>query len=159
MKITCVGYGFDLHRFGGDRSLRLGGVSIDTDKKVKAHSDGDVVLHALIDALLGVLGLGDIGDLFPDDSPSTEQMDSRDMLLAVLSAGKIVGLKVINVDLTVVLDDPKLGEKKTEIRDRLAELLGVPRAYVSVKAKTSEGLYPDAIACHCVCLCERARTD
>ncbi len=156
MSRICIGYGFDIHRIGGERPLRLGGIVIDEEVKVKAHSDGDVVLHALIDAILGALALGDIGEIFPDNSSFTENMSSVDMLKKVLAvANQRSQFEILNLDCTIIMDYPKLLDKKTKIKDNIAHLLELDPCYVSVKAKTSEGLYPDAIACQCICLCQR----
>ncbi len=156
MSRISIGHGFDLHRFGGSKPLYLGGVLIDESKCIRAHSDGDVVLHALIDAILGASALGDIGEIFPDTVPSTENMSSVDMLKKVLDfARQKAGLRILNVDLTIIMDSPKLSDKKMRIRDNIAFLLDMRPCYISVKAKTTEGLYPEAVACHCVCLCQR----
>ncbi len=154
----CIGYGFDVHRFGGNRPLRLGGILIDEGVKVKAHSDGDVVLHALIDAILGALALGDIGEIFPDSSSFTENMSSVEMLRKVLAvANQRFRFDILNLDCTIIMDYPKLLDRKTKIKDNIARLLELEPCYVSVKAKTSEGLYPDAVVCQCVCLCQRGK--
>lgn len=138
-----VGVGYDRHRFGGPRPLRLGGVAIPHSQGLVGHSDADVLLHAVIDALLGALGEGDIGDWFPDSAPENAGRDSRDMLRRVLtvdrtSASRPAPLRILNLDCTVFLQAPKLSAYKVAIRDSLAELLSIDPAFVNVKAKTGE---------------------
>lgn len=145
-----VGLGSDRHRFGDSppdgspsgRLLVIGGVGIDSDRGVVAHSDGDVLLHALVDALLGAMGQGDIGDRFPDTDPAHDGADSRSFLTPVLTDLAAGGWSVVNVDATVSLQRPKLGPHKRAIAGNLARLLGLAPDAVNVKAKTGEKVGP-----------------
>ena len=135
-----VGQGFDCHRLVNDRPLVIGGVAIESSVGSEAHSDGDVLLHALMDALLGALGEGDIGEHFPPDDEAYKNADSAVLLHQVL---RIMGereARLMNVDSTVFLEAPKLSPYKKPMVQRLALLLGLPEERVSVKAKTMEGL-------------------
>jgi 2-C-methyl-D-erythritol 2,4-cyclodiphosphate synthase len=142
--------GFDIHRLVAGRPLLLGGLKIDHPRGLEGHSDGDVLLHSVIDALLGAAGKGDIGDRFPDSDPKRRGIASPKMLAAVLA--DLAEWKIVNVDVTLVAEEPKLGPKKREIAANVAHLLG--GAPVNVKAKTAEGLGPvgnrEAIACFAV---------
>lgn len=135
-----VGIGYDIHRLVPDRLLVLGGVKIDYHLGFQAHSDGDVVLHAVMDALLGACSLGDIGELFPDTDPAYKDADSTTLLARVLKLIGERGFNVVHVDVIVHAEKPKLKDKKPLIRDRLASLLGVAPDCVNLKAKTNEGL-------------------
>ncbi|MBO8435928.1 MAG: 2-C-methyl-D-erythritol 2,4-cyclodiphosphate synthase [Spirochaetes bacterium] len=134
-----VGTGFDIHKLGKGRKLIIGGVTIPSECGEIAHSDGDVLLHAIIDAILGAYAAGDIGMLFPDTSKDTKDMDSAIMLRSVLSK---LNAKLANIDSTVILENPKLSSYILEIRKNLAKLTNIPVENVSVKAKTAEGLGP-----------------
>ena len=134
-----VGFGNDNHRLVEGRPLMLGGIEIPFDKGEDAHSDGDVLLHAISDAILGAKALGDIGQLFPDDSPHTKDMPS----LAILKSVQILsGARIINIDSTITLEKPKLADHLPAIRKSIADLLEINIKQVSVKAKTAEGLGP-----------------
>lgn len=135
-----VGIGWDLHRLEAGRRLVIGGVSIPSSKGCVAHSDGDVLIHAVIDAILGAAGMDDIGTLFPDTDPSYCGADSAELLSQVVKAVASRGFHVCNLDTTVVLQSPKLGPYKAAIRERLASLIGVEPSCVGVKAKTAEGI-------------------
>lgn len=135
-----VGTGWDLHRLEEGRNLVVGGVSIPSPKGSVAHSDGDVLIHAIIDAMLGAAGMDDIGTLFPDTDPSYCGADSAELLSQVVNAVASCGFHVCNLDTTVVLQSPKLGPYKAAIRERLASLIGVEPSRVGVKAKTAEGI-------------------
>ncbi len=135
-----VGTGWDLHRLEEGRNLVVGGVSIPSPKGSVAHSDGDVLIHAIIDAILGAAGMDDIGTLFPDTDPSYCGVDSTELLSQVFELVAARGFHVCNLDATIVLQSPKLGPYKTAIRERLASLLGVDPSCVGVKAKTAEGI-------------------
>lgn len=135
-----VGTGWDLHRLEEGRNLVVGGVSIPSSKGSVAHSDGDALIHAIIDAMLGAAGMDDIGTLFPDTDPSYCGADSAELLSHVVNAVASRGFHVCNLDTTVVLQSPKLGPYKAAIRERLAALLGVEPSCVGVKAKTAEGI-------------------
>lgn len=153
-----VGIGFDLHRLGADRPLRLGGIEIPGSPGLVGHSDADVVLHALADALLGAAGLADIGHYFPDDDARYRDADSAGLLAAVVGHVAEAGFRVGNVDCTVLAERPKLAPHREPMRGRIAELLGVAPGAVGVKFTTMEGLGPigagEAMACHAVCLLE-----
>ena len=135
-----IGQGFDAHRFSPDRDLILGGVPIAHDQGMAAHSDGDVLLHALCDALLGAAGLGDIGQHFPDNSDEFRGIDSRILLRRVVELLKGKGLAVHNSDMTLVAQKPKLAPYLEEMRSRIAEDLQIPPAQVNIKATTTEGM-------------------
>jgi len=135
-----VGVGYDAHRFGAGRRLVLGGVEIPYQLGLVGHSDADVVTHALIDALLGATGLADIGVLFPDSDPAYEDAASVELLANVMRQVREWGWRVGNVDVVVVLEEPRLAEHRQRMRERLAEALGTGVENVWVKAKTTEGM-------------------
>jgi 2-C-methyl-D-erythritol 2,4-cyclodiphosphate synthase len=150
--------GHDTHRLAEGRPLILGGVRIDNPRGLAGHSDADVVLHAVTDALLGAAGLGDIGDAYPDTDPAYRGCDSRVFLRQTLQRLKAAGWRVGNVDVTILAQEPRLGPHKERIRGQLAELLGVQPGAVNVKAKTGEGVghigRAEAIGCHAIALIE-----
>ena len=129
-----VGIGYDSHRFGGDGPLLLGGVEVEHSAGLEGHSDADVLTHAIIDALLGAAGLGDLGTHFPPDDETWRDADSLDLLRTVV--GMLNG-PVANVDVTVICEAPRLGPHRAEMERNLAEALGAP---ASVKATTNEGM-------------------
>ncbi len=133
-----IGQGIDVHRFAPNRRLILGGVEVPHDLGLEAHSDGDVVLHALCDALLGAAGLGDIGHHFPDSDAAFKDIDSRALLRQVMQSLDDCDLLVHNADLTVVAQAPKLAPYIAAMRDCIAADLGLSAARVNVKATTSE---------------------
>ena len=135
-----IGIGYDVHAFGEKRPLKLGGVQVEHEEGLRGHSDADVVLHAITDALLGAAGLGDIGQHFPPDDPSFRGADSLALLRQVVGLLRTVGYSVVNVDATVVAERPKLQAYIPRMRQRIAIALGIPETSVSVKATTSEGL-------------------
>ncbi len=135
-----VGCGFDAHRFVAGRPLRLGGVEIPHDQGLLAHSDGDVLIHALCDALLGAAGLGDIGRHFPDNDERYRGIDSRALLRRVMELIGERGLGVVNVDVTVIAQAPRLAPHIGAMEDCLASDLGIEAGRVNVKATTSEGM-------------------
>ena len=135
-----VGSGFDVHAFGPGDSVVLGGVRIAHTHGIVAHSDGDVVLHALCDALLGAAGLGDIGQHFKDSDPQWRGADSRGFVTAVLALVRARGLSVVNADLTVIAQAPRVGAHREAMRTLIAQLLGVEPLRVNIKATTTEGL-------------------
>lgn len=153
-----IGHGYDTHRFAEGRRLILGGVSVPYERGLAAHSDGDVVVHALCDALLGAAGLGDIGRHFPDTRAELEGIDSRILLRDIVQRLKASGLRVANADLTVLAERPKLSGFIEEMRANLAADLGLERSRVNVKATTSEGMgfvgRGEGIAAHAVALLE-----
>jgi 2-C-methyl-D-erythritol 2,4-cyclodiphosphate synthase/2-C-methyl-D-erythritol 4-phosphate cytidylyltransferase len=135
-----IGSGFDVHAFGPGDFLMLGGVRIPHSRGVVAHSDGDVVLHALCDALLGAAGLGDIGQHFADTDPRWRGADSRRFIAAVLAMLRERGLAVANVDVTVLAQSPKIAPHRDTMRQEIARLLGIGEPCVNIKATTTEGL-------------------
>jgi 2-C-methyl-D-erythritol 2,4-cyclodiphosphate synthase len=157
-----VGLGHDTHRLVAGRPLLLGGARIDHPRGLDGHSDADVVLHAVTDALLGAAGLGDIGDIFPDTDPRWKDADSALFLREALRRLNQNGWRVVNVDVVIHAQEPKLGPVKAAVRDSLARLLGVAADAVNVKAKTGERVghigRAEAIACHAVALIERPPT-
>ena len=151
-----VGHGYDVHAFGEGDSVVLGGVQIACERGLIAHSDGDVLLHALCDALLGAAGFGDIGRHFPDTDPAFRGADSRTLLRAVAAQVDEAGWVVGNVDLTVIAQTPRLSEHVGEMRERIAADLRVTVGSVNVKATTTEKLgfvgREEGIASHAVVL-------
>ena len=133
-----VGIGFDSHRFAPGGPLILGGVTIPADVSLIAHSDGDAVCHAVTDAVLGAAGLGDIGEMFPDSDPGNRYRNSIEMLRAAVGRARAGGWRVVNADVTVVTEWPKLSQYREAMRVRLAEVLELVPAQVSVKGKTNE---------------------
>jgi 2-C-methyl-D-erythritol 2,4-cyclodiphosphate synthase len=151
-----IGHGFDVHAFGpGDRVV-IGGVSIGHTHGIVAHSDGDVALHALCDALLGGAGLGDIGGMFPDSDPRWAGADSRELLRAVVARLAGEGLQVASVDITVIAEAPRLAPHIGAMRARIAGDLGLPPGRVNVKATTMERMgyigRGEGLAAHAVAL-------
>jgi 2-C-methyl-D-erythritol 2,4-cyclodiphosphate synthase len=135
-----IGQGYDAHRFAEGRKLVLGGVEIDYALGLKAHSDGDVLIHALCDALLGAAGMGDIGHLFPDSDAAYEGIDSRILLREVVDRLHLAGYRVSNADLTLVAQKPKLAPYIETMRCRIAADLHLDSGRVNVKATTTEGM-------------------
>lgn len=135
-----IGSGFDVHAFGPGDHVMLAGVRVPHDRGLVAHSDGDVVLHAVTDALLGAAGLGDIGQWFPDSDPAFRGADSRALLRQVMAALGERGWQVGNCDVTVIAQAPRLGPHREAMRAQLAADLGVELQQVNVKATTTEGL-------------------
>lgn len=136
--MSLVGIGYDSHRFAEGRRLILGGVEIEHERGLQGHSDADVLTHALIDALLGAAGLGDIGEYFPDTDPAHRDADSIELLGEILPEVLAGGFDLENVDMTILMERPKLGPHRLEIRENLAGALGLPLARVNVKATTGE---------------------
>jgi 2-C-methyl-D-erythritol 2,4-cyclodiphosphate synthase len=153
-----IGQGFDVHAFCEGDQVTLGGVCIPFTQGLKAHSDGDVLLHALADALLGAAALGDIGHLFPDTSEEWAGADSRDLLRRVVECLSDEGFIVGNVDATVIAQAPKMAPHIEAMRLNIAEDLAIPASRVSVKATTTEKLgftgRGEGIACQAICLLE-----
>jgi 2-C-methyl-D-erythritol 2,4-cyclodiphosphate synthase len=135
-----VGFGIDVHAFGPGDALMLGGVRIAHTRGVVAHSDGDVLLHALVDALLGAAGLGDIGEHFPDSDPRWREAESRLFVSSTLDMLARRSLRVVNVDLTLLAQQPRLAPWRDQIRHSVASLLGLPITDVNLKATTTEHL-------------------
>ncbi len=151
-----IGHGFDVHAFGEGDHVVLGGVRIAHDRGLVAHSDGDVVLHALCDALLGAAGLGDIGAHFPDSDPAWRDADSRDLLARVVARVREAGWAPVNADVTVIAQAPRLSPHVDAMREGIAGVVGIARDAVNVKATTTERLGTigrgEGIAAHAVVL-------
>ncbi len=158
-----IGIGYDIHRFmeftlfeKGSKSLYLGGVLIEDHVGVSAHSDGDVVLHSLTDAILGALALPDIGALYPDNLKTTEGIKSADILKHAYGLVKAEGFRLINADIVVITQTPKISAYKDRMRESIAGILRVDKSHINIKGKTKEGLdavgKQKGIECHCVCL-------
>jgi 2-C-methyl-D-erythritol 2,4-cyclodiphosphate synthase len=154
-----VGLGHDTHRLAPNRPLILGGVAIEFDRGLLGHSDADVLLHAVTDALLGAAALGDIGDAFPDTDPAYAGIDSAVLLSRAMQRVTAAGWRIVNLDCTVFAQRPKLAPYKPAIRQRLAELLGVSTEAINVKAKTGEHVGPigreEAMSADAVVLLEK----
>ena len=138
--IACNGFGYDVHKYGQGRPMKLGGVPISGAPEVMAHSDGDVLLHALTDALLGCLAQGDIGELFPDSDAAFDNIDSGILLSEVLDRIQAAQITITHVDLTIIAQIPRISPWKESIAKNVASLLHLPRNAVAVKATTEEGL-------------------
>lgn len=153
-----IGHGYDVHRLVAGRELILGGVHIPHETGLLGHSDADVLLHAVSDALLGAAALGDIGALFPDTDPQYEGADSLKLLSLVAQELQHAGYQIINIDATVLAQAPKLKPYISDMRQKIAGACGVAPDAVSVKATTEEGLgftgSQEGIAAHAVCLIE-----
>ncbi|MEX0690403.1 MAG: 2-C-methyl-D-erythritol 2,4-cyclodiphosphate synthase [Gemmatimonadales bacterium] len=151
-----LGFGYDSHRFGADRPLRLGGVTVPHTSGLIGHSDGDAVAHAITDALLGAAALGDIGALFPDTDPQWKNADSLALLRTAVAQVTRAGYRVGNVDVTVVCEAPRIRPHADAMREALAGALGVGVDAVSVKGKTNEGMdgpgRGDGLVVHAVAL-------
>lgn len=154
-----IGHGYDIHRFGSDKPLVLGGVLIPNAPGVIAHSDGDVLLHALCDALLGSLALGDIGQHFPDTSAEFANADSRGLLKHCYQLVQQQGYRLVNADISVLAQTPRLAPHVLAMRTTIAADLAVTTADIGIKATTTEGLgaigRKEGIAVHAVVLVEK----
>lgn len=154
-----IGIGRDFHRLSDDRMLILGGVLIPNAPGCVAHSDGDCLLHALMDALLGAASLPNIGVLFPDTDLQNKRRSSLEMLSVVMKKIAKLGFRVVNVDVSVLLERPKVSKFFSEMRRRIAPVLGVSGEEIGLKATTNEGVGPigsgEAIEVICVCLLEK----
>ena len=153
-----IGHGYDVHRLVEGRALILGGVTIPYEKGLLGHSDADVLLHAVADSLLGAAGLGDIGRHFPDTDPAYKDADSLKLLENVVEKVHAVGYRVVNVDVTVIAQKPKLKDYIPQMQKNIAHTLRVEQTQVNVKATTEEqlGFTGDGsgMSCHAVCLLE-----
>lgn len=157
---TRIGFGWDSHAFKPGVPLRIGGMTLEHPEGLAGHSDGDVLLHAITDALLGAVAAGDIGSFFPPGDPRWKDADSAIFLKLALEELEHAGYQIVNVDTTLILATPKISPIAGEMRSRVAELLGVELDQVSIKAKTPEGLGLDHVAqCHAIALVERALED
>ncbi|MBM4001805.1 MAG: 2-C-methyl-D-erythritol 2,4-cyclodiphosphate synthase [Planctomycetes bacterium] len=159
MTFLRIGLGHDTHRLGEGGPLLLGGISIPHDRHLIGHSDADVLLHAITDAILGAGGLGDIGELFPDHLAENRGRDSAEMLqIAWKTVQSQSRWRVVNLDCVIFAQRPKLSGYKSRIRERIAELLGIEAGQVGIKAKTGELVGPvgreEAISAECVILLE-----
>jgi 2-C-methyl-D-erythritol 2,4-cyclodiphosphate synthase len=153
-----IGFGYDSHEFRSGVPLRLGGMTLDHPEGLAGHSDGDVLLHALTDAILGSVAAGDIGAFFPPGDPRWKDADSKIFLNLALEELRNAGFRIANVDTTLVLAAPKIAPLAGAMCARVADLLGVKLDQVSIKAKTPEGLNLDHVAqCHAVVLVERTQ--
>jgi 2-C-methyl-D-erythritol 2,4-cyclodiphosphate synthase len=150
-----IGYGWDSHAFEAGLPLKIGGITIDHPEGLAGHSDGDVLLHAITDALLGALAVGDIGSFFPPGDPRWKDADSAIFLNLALEELQTAGYRIVNVDTTLVLAAPKIGPISGDMRQRVAELLDILPTAVGIKAKTPEGLGLNHVAqAHAVVLLE-----
>lgn len=153
---TRIGFGYDSHAFKAGVTLRIGGMTIDHPEGLAGHSDGDVLLHAVTDALLGAVAAGDIGSFFPPGDPRWKDADSAIFLKLALEELEHAGYRIVNIDTTLILAAPKISPIAGEMRARVADLLNIELSQVSIKAKTPEGLGLDHVAqCHAVALVER----
>ena len=157
---TRIGFGWDSHAFKAGVPLRIGGMTLDHPEGLAGHSDGDVLLHAVTDALLGSVAAGDIGTFFAPGDPRWKDADSGIFIKLALEELKNAGYQIVNVDCTLILNAPKIAPVAGDMRARVAELLDIDMDQVSIKAKTPEGLGLDHVAqCHAVALVERALDD
>jgi 2-C-methyl-D-erythritol 2,4-cyclodiphosphate synthase len=155
---TRIGFGYDSHVFKKGVPLHIGGMKLDHPEGLAGHSDGDVLLHAVTDALLGAVAAGDIGSFFPPGDPRWKDADSSIFLNLALEELQHAGYRIVNVDTTLILAQPKIGPIAADMRARLADLLSVEIDQVSIKAKTPEGLNMDHLAqCHAIALVERVQ--
>ncbi len=152
-----IGYGFDSHAFKAGVPLVIGGLKIEHSEGLAGHSDGDVLLHAITDALLGAVSAGDIGTFFPPSDARWKNADSSIFLATALEEVAVAGYRIVNVDTVLVMAAPKIGPIAGELRERVADLLGVRPGEVGIKAKTPEGLNQDHVAvAHATVLLESA---
>ena len=135
-----VGLGFDAHPFEGGRPLALGGIFWDSERGLAGHSDGDVLLHAICDALLGGAGLGSLGEHFSDRDPANRGRDSAAMVAGVVGMLRDAGWSIVNVDVTLIGEAPRISPRRTELRERVGAILGLPADRVSVKGTSTNGL-------------------
>ena len=151
-----IGIGYDIHRLVEGRPLVLGGVEIPHDKGLLGHSDADVLSHAIADAILGAAGLPDIGFYFPNTDPSIEGIDSQEILKRAVAKAEEEGLRLVNVDSTLIAEEPSIGMHIAAIKQRLSQSLGIPATAIGIKATTNEGVGDlgkgMAIAAQAVCL-------
>lgn len=154
---TRIGFGWDSHAFKAGIPLRIGGITLDHPEGLAGHSDGDVLLHAITDALLGAVAAGDIGSFFPPGDPRWKDANSAIFLKLALEELEHAGFRIVNVDTTLILNAPKIAPVAGDMRSSVADLLGIEMEQVSIKAKTPEGLGLDHVAqCHAVVLVERS---
>jgi len=153
---TRIGVGYDIHRLVSGRELFIGGIEIPYIKGLQGHSDADVLIHAICDALLGAIAGGDIGKLFPDTDPAYRGIRSRELLKNVLELVRKKGYKITNVDTVVIAEEPNLSAFKNRIQENLGKIMKIDKNCVGIKAKTNEGLgalgSKEGIACYAVVL-------
>ena len=151
-----IGHGYDVHKLEEGKKFIIGGIEIDHDKGAVGHSDADVVIHVICDALLGALSLGDIGKHFPDTDDIYKGIDSKILLQKVMKLVKEEKYQISNVDVTILLQKPKLRNYIDSIRDTLSNIMEINKSQISVKATTTEGLgfvgREEGVAAHCVCI-------
>jgi len=153
---TRIGFGYDSHVFKPGVPLRIGGLTLEHSEGLAGHSDGDVLLHAITDALLGAVAAGDIGCFFPPGDPRWKDADSAVFLKLALEEIENAGYRIVNIDTTLILAAPKISPIAGEMRARIADLMEIDIDQISIKAKTPEGLNLDHVAqCHAVALLER----
>ncbi|AOE50227.1 2-C-methyl-D-erythritol 2,4-cyclodiphosphate synthase [Kangiella sediminilitoris] len=156
-----IGHGYDVHKFGGDKPLILGGVLFEGEQGLLAHSDGDVVLHAVCDALLGAVAKGDIGHHFPDTSDEFAGADSQDLTKSVMSLVRSEGYQLGNLDVTIVAQKPKMASKIEPMKKVIAAICNSELTQVNLKATTTEKLgfvgREEGIAVHAVCLLQKSQ--
>jgi 2-C-methyl-D-erythritol 2,4-cyclodiphosphate synthase len=151
-----IGYGWDSHAFKPGVPLKIGGLAIDHPEGLAGHSDGDVLLHAITDALLGAVSAGDIGSFFPPGDPRWKNADSSIFLNLALEEIQNAGYRIVNLDTTLVLAAPKIGPIASDLRESVADLLNLPPSDVGIKAKTPEGMGLDHVAqAHAIVLLEK----
>jgi 2-C-methyl-D-erythritol 2,4-cyclodiphosphate synthase len=150
-----IGIGYDVHRFAENRKCLIGGVEFEHAKGLLGHSDADVLLHAVCDALLGAAGLGDIGLLFPDTHPEWKDADSKKLLQICYQRVCEKGFRLNNLDAVVVCDEPKIGPRREEIKKSIASILELEPELISVKGKTEEGLGGDCVKAWVVVLLKK----
>jgi 2-C-methyl-D-erythritol 2,4-cyclodiphosphate synthase len=158
--MKMVGFGYDLHRLERGKTLVLGNIKIDSEFGVVAHSDGDVLIHSLVDALLGAVGMGDIGELFPDTDIKYKDMDSKYFLEYTIDLLKNNSFEITNLDITIILQQPKLSPYKLAIKNKIAEICRIDAASVNIKAKTNEKLgylgNSEGVAAYSICQIEKS---
>ena len=155
---TRIGLGYDSHAFKPGVPLRIGGLTLDYPEGLAGHSDGDVLLHAITDALLGAVAAGDIGSFFPPGDPRWKDADSAIFVNLAMEEIQNAGYQIVNIDATLILAAPRIGPVAGDMRARVADLLGIEIDCVSIKAKTPEGLNLDNVAqCHAIALLERVQ--
>ncbi len=151
-----IGLGFDSHEFEEGKKLMLGGVKIESEFGLKGHSDGDALLHAITDALLGAIGEEDIGQLFRDSDPKWKDADSKIFLLEAMRRVKEKGYRVVNLDCVIIADRPKIAPYKESIKESLSKLLEIEKSRISVKGKRREGFAKmEGLGCICSLLLRR----
>ena len=151
-----IGHGYDVHKLEEGKKFIIGGIEIDHDKGAVGHSDADVVIHVICDALLGALSLGDIGKHFPDTDNKYKGIDSKILLQKVMKLVKEEKYQISNIDVTILLQKPKLRNYIDSMRDTLSNIMEINKSQISVKATTTEGLgfvgREEGVAAHCVCI-------